>query len=301
MFSMVEFLSEGVTLRGRLYLHPDQSKPSPVVIMAHGFSATINGMVADRYADVFYEAGFAVLLYDHYSLGISDGEPRQQINRWVQTRGYLDAVTFATSLPEIDATRIAIWGDSMSGAEVIVAGAVDPRVKVILGQVPACGRTPAPPDPDGLLFSSIRDILLNGDLSSMPQTTTGPMPVVSFDQHTNPSLLTPLTAFRWFIEYGGRYGTKWENWATRVTPETPAPFHAALCAPYVNAPMQLLIANEDEMPGADSNVARMVFDLAPEPKELIEMDGGHFGLVHYPSPHFEQASKAQQSFLERYL
>jgi len=32
--------------------------------MAHGFSATINGMVADRYAEVFCNAGFAVLLYD---------------------------------------------------------------------------------------------------------------------------------------------------------------------------------------------------------------------------------------------
>jgi uncharacterized protein len=300
MFRMVEFLSEGATLRGRLYTHPDQSKPAPIVIMAHGFSATINGMVADRFADVFYEAGFAVLLYDHYSLGISDGEPRQQINQWVQTRGYLDAITFVTTLPEIDAARITLWGDSMSGAEVIVAGAIDPRVKAIMGQVPACGSEPAPPDPRGLLFASIRDILLNGDLSSLPQTTIGPLPVVSFDQRNNPSLLTPLTAFRWFIEYGGRYGTKWENWATRVTPETPAPFHPALCAPYVKAPMQLLVAHEDEMPGANSRIARMVFDLAPQPKELIEMDGGHFGLVHYPSRLFEQASKAQQDFLERY-
>jgi poly(3-hydroxybutyrate) depolymerase len=65
VFRMVEFPSEGATLRGRLYLPPNASKPLPVVVMAHGFSATINGMVADNYAEVFYEAGFAVLLYDH--------------------------------------------------------------------------------------------------------------------------------------------------------------------------------------------------------------------------------------------
>jgi len=34
---------------------------------------------------------------------------------------------------------------------------------------------------------------------------------------------------------------------------------------------------------------------------LIEVDGGHFGLLYYPSPFFEQASKAQQAFLEKYL
>jgi hypothetical protein len=135
----------------------------------------------------------------------------------------------------------------------------------------------------------------------MSQTIIGPLPIVSFDQINNPSLLTPLTAFRWFIEYGGRYGTKWENWGTRVSPETPTPFHPAICAPFVKAPLQMLIAHQDEMPGANSKIARMVFDLAPQPKELLEIDGGHFGLVHYPSPLFEQASKAQRGFLERYL
>jgi hypothetical protein len=65
---------------------------------------------------VFHQAGFAVLLYyDHFSLGISDGDPRQQINNWVQTRGYLDAVNFvATTLPEIDGARIALWGDFLN-------------------------------------------------------------------------------------------------------------------------------------------------------------------------------------------
>ena len=61
--------------------------------MAHGLSATISGMTADRYAEVFRDAGFAVLLFDHRNFGISDGEPRQQINKWVQARGYRDAMT----------------------------------------------------------------------------------------------------------------------------------------------------------------------------------------------------------------
>lgn len=301
MFRVVEFSSEGATLRGRLYARPDQLKPSPIVIMAHGFSATIDGMVADHYAEVFYKAGFAVLLYDHRNFGISDGEPRQQINKWVQARGYRDAINFVTTLSEVDTARIAIWGDSLSGAEVMVVGAIDPRVKAIVAQVPACEDEPPPPDPDGLLFASIRDTLLNGDISGTPQTTTGPLPVVSFDQLGNPSLLTPLTAFRWFIEYGGRYGTKWENWATYVVPETPVPFHPVLCTPHIQVPLLLVIAKEDEMPGTNSAIARMAFDLASQPKELIEMDGGHFGLVHYPGQLFDQSSNKQRDFLQKYL
>jgi alpha-beta hydrolase superfamily lysophospholipase len=271
------------------------------VILAHGFSATIHDMVADRYAEAFQEAGFAALLYDHRSFGISGGEPRCQINKWVQARGYQDAMSFVETLPEIDPNRIALWGDSMSAAVVLVVTAVDPRVKAVVAQVPACGTKPAPPDPDGTLFASLQNTLFNADLSSLPQLTMGPMPVVSFDQLTYPSLLTPLTAYRWFIEYGGRFNTKWENSATRVTPKTAAPFHAGLCAPHLKAPAQLLIAHEDEMPGANPDIAQMVYDLIPEPKELVDLDGGHFGLVHYPSPFFDQGSQAQKEFLLKYL
>ena len=55
---------------------------------------------------------------------------------------------------------MALWGDSMSAAEVIVVGAIDARVKAVVAQVPACGDNPPPPDPDGSLFAAIREKLL---------------------------------------------------------------------------------------------------------------------------------------------
>jgi fermentation-respiration switch protein FrsA (DUF1100 family) len=195
MYRIVEFLSEGSTLRGRLYFHTDALKQQPIVIMAHGFSATIVGMVADKYAETFFEASFAVLLYDHRNFGISDGEPRQQINRWIQARGYRDAINYVVTLPEIDKDRIAIWGDSMSGAEVIVVGALDERDRAVIAQAPACGTELPPDDPDDQLFESIKEIFLHGNVNGTSDETTGPLPVVSFDQMNNPSLLPPLTAF----------------------------------------------------------------------------------------------------------
>ncbi len=288
-------------LKGRLYIPQDVAHPLPVVIMAHGFSATITGMVADCYAEVFCEAGFAVLLYDHIGFGVSGGEPRQQVNKWVQARGYRDAIDFVMTLPAIDPQRVAIWGDSASGGEVIVIGAVDPRVKAVIAQVPSCGGEPPPQDRDSLLFKAVRETLLNGDLCSLPKTTIGPLPVVSFDQAGTPSYLTPLTAFRWFIEYGGRFKSNWENRVTVVNPETPAPFHPGLCAPYLQTPLLMFIAHDDEMPGSKAEIARMVFEAAPGPKKLVELDGGHFGLLYYPSECFTQASQAQRDFLLEYL
>jgi len=301
MFKIVEFESENATLRGRLYVCRDTAKNLPVIIMAHGFSATINGMVADNYAEAFCQAGFAVLLYDHRNFGISDGEPRQEINMWVQARGYKSAIHFVATLPEIDASKIAIWGDSLSAAEVILVGAIDVRVKAIIAQVPAYGSDLPPTDPKGDLFSSLQDTFLNSDLDGLPETLRGPLPVVSFDQAGTPSALLPLTAYRWFIEYGGRYDTKWKNSVTIAIKDTPVRLNAALCAPHLKAPILMVVSIDDEMEGASSVFARKVFQLAPQPKQLIEIDGGHFGLLHYPSPLFDEASKAQIDFLTRYL
>ena len=301
MSELVEFRSLGETLRGRLSLPATESRPVPLVIMAHGFSATINGMVAERYADAFIAAGFATLLYDHYSFGISDGRPRQQFNPWIQARGYLDAIDFVATLPNIDRNRVAIWGDSASGGQVLVVAAVDDRVAAVIAQVPGCGDEPPPEDTSQALFNDIHDILRDGHLASLPKIVGEAMPVVSADQLGTPSCLTPITAFRWFIEYGGRHQTNWVNQARLVELETTALFEPGLCAAHVRAPLLMVIACQDEMPGANSDVARMAFDAAPQPKQILEIEGGHFGLLHYPSELFEQASSAQREFLLRTL
>jgi len=301
MYKPVEFTSEKATLRGRLYSPKNSSGKLPIIIMAYGYSCTIEGMVADNYAEVFCNAGFAVLLYDHRNFGISDGEPRQQINRWTQARGYRDAIDFVHTLPGINTTKIGIWGDSMSGDIAIAVAAMDHRVKVIVAQVPACGREMPPADPDGKLFQSMKEIFHHGNIEATPENTKGPMPVVSFDQQALPSLLTPLTAYRWFIEYGGRYNTGWINNATYVTPDVTPKFTSALCTPYLKAALLMMVSYDDEMPGANSNVARYAYSIAPQPKKLIEIDGGHFGIVHYPSPLFDLASKAQAEFFNEHL
>lgn len=300
MISDVEFPSEGATLRGLLFLPKVQSKRLPVVIMAHGTSATVT-MVADKYAVAFCRAGLAVLLYDHRNFGRSDGEPRQEINPWIQCRGYRDAVKFVETLDGIDPERIALWGDSYTGGQVIVVGAIEQRVKVIVAQCPVFGAEPPTVEPNSANFDLIKETLLRGDVRGSPETTTGPLPVVSFDQVGSPSLLKPIQAFHWFIDYGGRAGTRWINSATRVLPTTPVPYHPALCAPFVTVPTLLMVAPEDEMVHANYTVARQAFERIPQPKQWYDISGGHFGLLYHPSALFEEASRVQTEFLTKWL
>lgn len=298
MYTITEFQSQGANLRGRLYKPENGSEPLPVVIMAHGFSATI-GMVTDHYAEEISKAGYAVLLYDHRNFGISDGEPRQEINKWLQMRGYQDAINFITDLKGIDANRIALWGDSLSAGQVLALGAIDSRIKVIVGQVPACNDKSAPADEDGKLFTAMVEFFKDGDIAGKPEITNGPLPVVSTDQKGTPSLLKPLTAFRWFIEYGGRHNTGWKNLATYVNPNAIVLFHPGLCAKHIKASVFLLIAKDDEVTSAI--VAKEVYDLIPGRKEYMEVEGGHFGLLYYPGEVFNKAVSAQCDFLKKYL
>ena len=300
MIKEVEFPSQGAVLRGLLFLPEGQVGKPALVIMAHGTSATMF-MVMDKYAQAFQLAGFAVLAYDHRNFGRSEGEPRQEINPWIQCRGYRDAIDFAVTLAEIDTERIALWGDSYSGGEVVVVGAIDRRVKAIVAQCPAFGAEPPQVEPSRANFEMLTDIFSRGDVRGSAQTTTGPLPVVSCDQMGTPSLLKPIQAFRWFIDYGGRAGTQWMNSVTRVIPVTPVPYHPVLCAPFVTAPTLLMVAPDDEMVHANYSVARQAYELLSGPKQWHDIAGGHFGLLYYPSELFEEASRVQIQFCIRWL
>jgi pimeloyl-ACP methyl ester carboxylesterase len=292
MFESVEFRSEGVTLRGRLYRSSEQ--PSPAVVMAHGTSAVVP-MVADRYAEVFQGAGISALLYDHRGLGASDGE-RQVVNPWLQVRGYRDAISFCEQL---GLGPIAVWGVSYSAVEALVVAAIDTRVSAVTAHVPTFGEMPAPPDLDGRLFEGLRGRLLDGDVRGSDRDRNGPMPVVTDDLAETPPLLPQRTASDWFHWAGDPAG--WVNEVTLVEPTFEAPWHGGLGMPHLLCPLLLSYSDEDEVQPANPQVARAAFDAVPGPKTLLETGGSHFGAFWYPSEAFDAISGAQADLLARVL
>jgi cephalosporin-C deacetylase-like acetyl esterase len=131
----IEFDAEGVKLRGWLYRPRSQAASVPVVVMAHGYNC-LKEIYLDKYAASIASAGLAVLAYDHRNFGDSDGEPRQELDPWVQVRDYRHAITFAQTLEGIDGDRVGVWGSSYAGGHVLVVGAIDRRVGCVVSQVP---------------------------------------------------------------------------------------------------------------------------------------------------------------------
>src|SRR5215472_1879441 len=115
----IEFDADGTALRGWLYRPRGVAAVAPAVVMAHGYNC-IKELYLDRYAAAIANAGRVVLAYDHRNFGESDGEPRQELDPWVQVRDYRNAITFVQTLEGVDCEQIGIWGTSSAGGHVLV-------------------------------------------------------------------------------------------------------------------------------------------------------------------------------------
>ncbi|MDQ6835096.1 MAG: acetylxylan esterase [Actinomycetota bacterium] len=130
----VTFSSDGVTCRAWLY-RPAADEPAPLIVMAHGFSATREQRL-DAYAERFCAHGIGALVFDYRSFGASDGEPRQLLDISAQQADFHAAVAHARSLHWVDPERIALFGSSFSGGHVLAVGAADRRIAAIVAQCP---------------------------------------------------------------------------------------------------------------------------------------------------------------------
>ncbi|MBI4852103.1 MAG: alpha/beta fold hydrolase [Acidobacteria bacterium] len=132
--SPVEFLSQGTSCKGDLYLPVEVSKP-PVVIMAHGFGAE-RKFCLPNFAEYFASNGLAVLLFDYRCFGDSDGTPRNYINPYRHLQDWQAALDYTRSLPKINNRKIGLWGSSFSGGHVMVIASKNPDIAALVSQVP---------------------------------------------------------------------------------------------------------------------------------------------------------------------
>jgi len=124
----------GIELGAWLFL-PEGDSIRPAITMAHGFGGTKEHGL-ERFALAFAAAGFVVLVHDHRNFGTSGGDLRGDIDPWQQIADWRRAISYLESRPEVDATRIGLWGTSYAGGHALVLGATDRRLRCVVAQVP---------------------------------------------------------------------------------------------------------------------------------------------------------------------
>ena len=270
----IEINAEGCRLAGWLYLPDDFTAPVPAVVMAHGFSA-VKEMFLDAYAERFNRAGLAAIVFDHRGFGASEGTPRQEIDPVAQVRDYRHALTYATTLPEVNAQRLGVWGSSYSGGHALVLGWTDRRVKCVVAQAP--------------LVTGYRNVqrLVRADVAPGLRAMCNAdraarfagaaptlIPVVANDPAV-PAALPGAESWAWFTETAKARAPAWRNEVTlrsfEMLMEYDPGAHIERISP---TPLLMIVARNDTLAVADEALA--AYARALEPKRLVLLDGGHF-------------------------
>lgn len=270
----IEFDGEGVALRGWFYEADGASGAAPTIVMAHGFSA-VKEMYLDKYAETFAAAGLNALVFDNRNFGASDGEPRQEIDPWAQVRDYRHAITYASTLPEVDNDRIGIWGSSYSGGHVLVVAAIDRRVKAVVAQVPLVSG-------HDNFRALVRADFIDGfraqfdadRLARYEGREPGMVPVVDKDPLAPSALPTP-DSYTWFTETRDLRAPSWRNEVTLRSVEMFTEYEPISYVPYISpTPLLIMPAQNDVLTPTDLAIA--AYEKAREPKKLQILPGGHF-------------------------
>ena len=131
----VTFYSAGLKLAGTLYL-PDNLRAGekrPTVLCCHGLRAN-RKVILPEFARAFTKQGYVAFVFDYRSFGDSEGQKWRLIAK-ERDDDIINATTFLGLQPEVDVSRIALFGISYGGANVISAGAADPRTKAVVSVI----------------------------------------------------------------------------------------------------------------------------------------------------------------------
>jgi uncharacterized protein len=268
----VEFAVEGgVMLRGWLFV-PDGAGPHPGITMAHGFAGVKEHGLA-RFAQVFADAGFAVLVHDHRGFGASDGSPRSDVDPWVQIADWRRAISFLESQPAVDPDRIGLWGTSYAGGHAIVLGATDRRLRAVVAQVPTISgyeqslRRVAPDQVPALEAAFIDDE--RRQYRGEPPTTQA---VVSPDPATRAAYRSDdaIAFYNQPVTEGA-----WENIVSLRSTQAARMYEPGTWISRVSpTPLLMIVGLDDSITVAD--LALAAYERALQPKKLLTIRGGHF-------------------------
>ena len=293
----IEFKTEdGVTLRGWHYRAQRVDGAAPTVVMAHGFSAT-KEIYLDRFAEVFAAAGLGVIVYDHRNLGPSDGLPRGHVDPWQQINDYRDAITFAQTLPDVDPSRIGVWGSSYSGGHVLVVAAIDRRVRCVVAQVPLTyGLETARRLIRGDMWVGLRAAFDGDRIARMRGEAGAKMPVTA--PEGQPCALPTADTYEFFTRFEKEHETNWKNEVTVRSIELFTEYEpATYIARIAPTPLLIVVASGDHLTPFD--LTARAYAEALEPKKLLVVPGGHFEA--YTGKPFDISSAAQRDWYKNHL
>lgn len=292
----IEFDVEGSLVKGTFYLpaRPPGATPAAVVL-AHGWSMVAGGDLED-YASAFVDAGLAALTFDFRNLGRSEGLPRQEIDPHRQVEDFRSAISYVRARPEIDRDRIGIWGTSYSGGHALYVAAIDKRVKCVVAQVPTIsGFRAARRRASGEKAAAMRAALeadREARFAGRPPAT-----IQTVDRDPNAPVAYPGAESYDYMMSEAERCPSWVNEITLRSLELARTYEpGSYIKRIAPTPLLLITATEDSL--TPSDLQQDAFIEAHQPKKLMLVPGGHYGVYR---EHFVRTSTAAAQWFAEHL
>ena len=289
--SDVTIQSDGAACAAWLY-EPEGEGPHPMVVMAHGFSATRDQRL-DVYAERFCAAGIGVLLFDYRHFGASGGEPRQLLDIKRQHADFRAVVAHARTIAWVDPARVGLFGSSFSGGHVIAVAAADERIAAVVAQCPFTDGLASLPSlgPRNIARATaagLRDQL--GALAGRP-----PHYVPAVGPPGSFAVMTTPESEPGFSNITG-LGSGWVNQVAARVALTVGLYRPGRAAAQVKCPILFCVCDQDSVAPAKQTLKWA----ATAPRgEIRRYPVGHFEI--YVGEPFERAVADQTEFLTRAL
>ena len=208
-----------------------------------------------------------------------------------------DALGWLGGRAEVDAGRLGLWGSSFSGGEVLMLAAIDDRVRAAVVNVPFAGFPDVEYGDTRAVLEAIDAGLADGSLAAEAAASPmGPFSVVEEPGNDLAPFLGHPESAAWFLDVGA--GTTWRNEVTVAGAfGTDPPFDPGLAVAQLRCPVLFVVASGDRV--AETHVAIAAYERAPEPKELLMLDGDHFAL--YSGESQVRAADAAAAWFARFL
>jgi dienelactone hydrolase len=274
-----------------LYLPVGVERP-PVVVLGHGLGA-VREMRLDAYSERFAAAGIATLAFTYRYFGDSGGSPRQLMSVGRQLADWDAALDFVKACPELDGSRVAIWGSSFGGGHAIQVASRHPELKAAISQCPFT---------DGL--ESATALGLRATLQITPVVMRDfaarlfgkpPVMVPIAALPGQPALMNAHDALPGYLALMPKGLAFVNRVAARVIPEIVS-YRPGRRAAKVKLPILFCVSRTDTVTPPERTIA--MAERAPH-GEIKLYDCGHFDF--YLGQHFERAVSDQTTFLKRHL
>jgi uncharacterized protein len=275
------------------FYRPEGDGPHPAVVLAHGFAAVKAGGLAP-FAEAFRRQGFAAIPFDYRHWGGSSGQPRDVTSVPSQRADYRTVIDWAMAHPDIDATRVFVWGTSFSGLHAVELAATDPRLRGAIAQNPlvdglAGTRMSRPGRLVRLLAVGVED-RVGSLLGRPPRYIPAGVAPGEFGAIANEQAFGGLGIIR------PKDGTEWQNRVAARSLLGIAAHRPVRKAADIRCPVLLVVGENDTI--APAGPALKVAERAPK-SELYRSRGGHYD-VYEGGKDYDNVVRVEVEFLRRH-